>query len=82
MFELAHGYARDGMAAFVRMQEAEFAAEKIGYTATRHQREVGTGYFDQVTQVIQGGRSSVTALTGSTEEAQFQHAPLKVAAVG
>ena len=74
MFELAHGYAREGMPAFVRMQEAEFAAEKIGYTATKHQREVGTGYFDQVTQVIQGGQSSVTALTGSTEEAQFHAA--------
>jgi len=71
MFELAHGYAREGMPAFVRVQEAEFAAEKIGYSATKHQREVGTGYFDAVTQVIQGGRSSVTALTGSTEEAQF-----------
>ena len=59
------------MSAYVRLQEAEFAAEKAGYTATKHQREVGTGYFDAVTQVIQGGRSSVTALTGSTEEAQF-----------
>jgi len=74
MFELAHGYAREGMSAFVRVQEAEFAAEKIGYTATKHQREVGTGYFDAVTQVIQGGQSSVTALTGSTEEAQFHAA--------
>jgi isocitrate lyase len=71
MFELASGYAREGMTAFVRLQEAEFAAERHGYTATRHQREVGAGYFDTVTQVIQGGRSSVTALTGSTEEAQF-----------
>ena len=71
MFELAHGYARENMTAYVRLQEAEFAAEKIGYTATKHQREVGTGYFDSVTQVIQGGQSSVTALTGSTEEAQF-----------
>ncbi len=71
MFELAHDYAREGMSAYVRLQEAEFAAEKIGYTATKHQREVGTGYFDCVTQVIQGGESSVTALTGSTEEAQF-----------
>jgi isocitrate lyase len=71
MFELAHGYARENMTAYVRLQEAEFAAEKIGYTGTKHQREVGTGYFDSVTQVIQGGQSSVTALTGSTEEAQF-----------
>ncbi len=71
MFELASGYAREGMTAFVRLQEAEFAAEKQGYTATRHQREVGAGYFDTVTQVIQGGHSSVTALTGSTEQAQF-----------
>ncbi len=71
MFELATGYAREGMTAFVRVQEAEFAAEKQGYTATRHQREVGAGYFDTVTQIIQGGSSSVTALTGSTEEAQF-----------
>jgi isocitrate lyase len=71
MFELASSYAREGMPAFVRVQEAEFAAEKHGYTATRHQREVGAGYFDTVTQIIQGGKSSVTALTGSTEEAQF-----------
>ena len=55
----------------VKLQEAEFAAEKDGYTATKHQREVGTGYFDSVTQVITGGASSVTALTGSTEEEQF-----------
>jgi isocitrate lyase len=73
MFELAKGYAKEGMTAYVRLQEAEFAAEKLGYTGTRHQREVGTGYFDQVTQVIQAGRSSTTALTGSTEEAQFAH---------
>ncbi len=71
MYDLAHGYARDGMTSYVKLQEAEFAAEKIGYTATRHQREVGTGYFDEVTQVIQGGESSTTALTGSTEEEQF-----------
>ncbi len=71
MYELAHGYAREGMTAYVKLQEAEFASEKIGYTATRHQREVGTGYFDEVTQVIQGGTSSTTALTGSTEEEQF-----------
>ena len=71
MFELASGYAREGMTAFVRLQEAEFAAEKHGYTATRHQREVGASYFDTVTQINHGGHSSVTALTGSTEEAQF-----------
>ena len=59
------------MTAYVRLQEAEFAAEKLGYTATKHQREVGTGYFDAVTQVIQSGESSTTALTGSTEEEQF-----------
>jgi isocitrate lyase len=72
MYELARGYAEEGMSAFVRLQEAEFAAEQHGYTAVRHQREVGAGYFDAVTQLIQGGRSSVTALVGSTEEAQFQ----------
>jgi isocitrate lyase len=71
MFDLAHGYARENMTAYVRLQEAEFAAESRGYTATKHQREVGTGYFDEVTQVVQGGQSSVTALTGSTEEEQF-----------
>ena len=59
------------MTAYVELQEAEFAAEPRGYTATKHQREVGTGYFDEVTQVVQGGESSVTALTGSTEEEQF-----------
>ena len=74
MFDLARRYATEGMAAYAPLQEAEFAAEKLGYTATKHQREVGTGYFDAVTQVIQGGKSSVTALTGSTEEAQFHDA--------
>ena len=82
MFELASGYAHEQMSAYVRLQEAEFAAEKLGYTATRHQREVGTGYFDAVTQVIQGRQSSTTALSGSTEEAQFHDAPPKIAAVG
>ena len=71
MFELSKGYNSEQMTAYVRLQEAEFAAEKDGYTATKHQREVGTGYFDSVTQVITGGSSSVTALTGSTEEEQF-----------
>lgn len=80
MFDLARRYATEGMAAYAPLQEAEFAAEKLGYTATRHQREVGTGYFDTITQVIQGGRSSVTALTGSTEEEQF-HGRVKPALV-
>jgi isocitrate lyase len=71
MFDLARRYSTDGMTAYSSLQEAEFAAEKQGYTATKHQREVGTGYFDAVTQVIQGGQSSVTALTGSTEQEQF-----------
>ena len=71
MFNLAHGYARNGMSAFVELQEAEFAAADRGFTAVKHQREVGTGYFDQVTQVIQQGQSSTTALKGSTEAEQF-----------
>jgi isocitrate lyase len=72
MFNLAHGYARNQMSAFVELQEAEFAAADRGFTAVKHQREVGTGYFDAVTQTVQGGQSSTTALTGSTEEEQFQ----------
>ena len=75
MFDLAYGYARDNMTAYVELQEAEFAAEARGYTATKHQREVGTGYFDEVTQVCQGGKSSTTALHGSTEDEQFCAAP-------
>ncbi|EFH90336.1 isocitrate lyase [Ktedonobacter racemifer] len=71
MFDLARGYREEGMTAYSRLQQAEFALEKVGYTATKHQHEVGTGYFDEVTQVIAGGASSTTALTGSTEEAQF-----------
>lgn len=71
MFELARGYRDRGMAAYSELQQAEFAAEAYGYTATRHQREVGTGYFDEVSQVISGGTSSTTALKGSTEEEQF-----------
>ena len=59
------------MAAYSKLQQAEFASEQYGYTATRHQREVGTGYFDEVAQIITGGNSSTTALKGSTEEAQF-----------
>lgn len=73
MFELASGYRDRGMAAYSELQQAEFASEKYGYEATRHQREVGTGYFDEVSQVITGGTSSTTALTGSTEEEQFVH---------
>jgi isocitrate lyase len=71
MFNLAHGYARSHMSAFVEMQEAEFAAAERGFTAVKHQREVGTGYFDAVTQAIQQGKSSTTALHGSTEDEQF-----------
>jgi len=73
MFELARGYRERGMAAYAELQQAEFASEAYGYTATRHQREVGTGYFDEVAQVIAGGNSSTIALKGSTEEAQFTH---------
>ncbi|MBP1465965.1 isocitrate lyase [Candidatus Chloroploca sp. M-50] len=71
MFTLAHGYKDRGMAAYSELQQAEFAAEDQGYTATRHQREVGTGYFDEVSMVISGGTSSTTALAGSTEAEQF-----------
>ena len=71
MFALASDYRDRGMAAYSELQQAEFAAEADGYSATRHQREVGTGYFDEVAQVIAGGQSSTTALTGSTEAAQF-----------
>src|SRR5699024_6903397 len=71
MFELARKYKDHGMAAYSELQQKEFASEKHGYSATRHQREVGTGYFDEVAQVISGGTSSTVALKGSTEEAQF-----------
>lgn len=71
MFNLAHDYAREDMTAYVRLQEQEFADAEKGYTFVAHQQEVGTGYFDDVTTTIQGGQSSVTALSGSTEEAQF-----------
>ena len=74
MFELARGYRDRQMAAYSELQEAEFAAEANGYTATRHQREVGTGYFDALATVIGGGASSTTAMHGSTEAAQFRHA--------
>ena len=71
MFELARGYAVNGMSAYVELQEREFALETDGYTATRHQQEVGAGYFDRVTAAVSGGESSTLALHGSTEEAQF-----------
>jgi isocitrate lyase len=74
MYELARGYKDRGMAAYSELQQAEFASEANGYTATRHQREVGTGYFDEVAQAISGGQSSTTALGESTEAAQFEHA--------
>ncbi|GAA4767726.1 isocitrate lyase [Stakelama sediminis] len=72
MFELARGYRDRGMAAYSELQQAEFAAEQNGYTATRHQREVGTGYFDRVATTLAGGASSTTALAESTETAQFK----------
>ncbi len=71
MFELAKAYGQRGMSAYSELQQAEFASEADGYTATRHQREVGTGYFDEVSQVITGGLGSTLALEGSTEQAQF-----------
>ena len=71
MFNLAYGYARQNMTAFVELQEAEFAAAGKGFTAVKHQREVGTGYFDAVSQAVQQGQSSTTALHGSTEDEQF-----------
>jgi isocitrate lyase len=74
MFELARGYAEEGMTAYVRLQEREFELEAEGYTATRHQREVGAGYFDLVAQAVSGGESSTLALRGSTEEQQFHKA--------
>ncbi len=71
MFHLAHGYARENMSAFAELQQAEFAAADRGFTAVKHQREVGTGYFDAVTTAIEGAESSTTALKGSTEAEQF-----------
>jgi isocitrate lyase len=79
MFNLAHGYARRQMSAFVELQEAEFASAERGFTAVKHQREVGTGYFDAVTQTVQQGLSSTTALAGSTEEEQFHGATPRAA---
>ncbi|MEO6867352.1 MAG: isocitrate lyase [Gaiellales bacterium] len=75
MFELSRGYAEHGMTAYVELQEREFAMEADGYTATRHQREVGTGFFDRVSTAVTAGKSSTLALTGSTEEAQFDSTP-------
>jgi isocitrate lyase len=72
MFELASGYRDRGMAAYSELQQAEFGAEAKGYTATRHQREVGTGYFDLIAQAVAGGESSTTALAESTEADQFK----------
>ena len=71
MFELARGYAATGMPAYVDLQDSEFAMENDGYTATKHQREVGAGYFDKVSQAVSGGSASTLALVGSTEEEQF-----------
>jgi isocitrate lyase len=77
MFQLASGYRDRGMAAYSELQQAEFAAEKDGYTATRHQREVGTSYFDAVSQAIASGQSSTTAMDGSTEVEQFSEPALR-----
>jgi isocitrate lyase len=82
MFELARAYKAQQMTAYVALQQAEFAAEGAGYTATKHQREVGAGYFDAVTQVVSGGQSSITALSGSTEEQQFATAPPRLGKAG
>jgi isocitrate lyase len=71
MFELAKGYAEHGMTAYVALQESEFGMEDQGYTATRHQREVGAGYFDLISTIASAGASSTLALKGSTEEEQF-----------
>ncbi|MDO8794310.1 MAG: isocitrate lyase [Vicinamibacterales bacterium] len=76
MFRLAEDYGRRGMSAYVELQEAEFAAEADGYTATRHQREAGAGYFDEVALAVSGGQSATTALSGSTESAQFSSVPV------
>jgi isocitrate lyase len=77
MFELAHGFARHGMSAYVKLQEKEFALEDLGYSATRHQREVGAGYFDDVMTTLSRGHSSTLALSGSTESEQFEVEPDK-----
>jgi isocitrate lyase len=74
MFELAKGYRERGMAAYSELQQEEFAAEKDGYEAVRHQEFVGVPYFDEITEIVTGGRSSSLAMKGSTEEEQFRHA--------
>jgi len=79
-FELAQGYAEQGMSAYVALQDREFALEEAGYTATRHQREVGAGYFDKVLMTVTGGEASTGALTGSTEQAQFASPQARAAA--
>jgi len=79
-FDLAREYGRRGMAAYSELQQREFAAERHGYTATRHQREVGTGYFDAVAMAVSAGQSSTTALAGSTEAAQFNSGSFDIAA--
>jgi isocitrate lyase len=76
MFELARGYAQEGMSAYVRLQQREFELEQQGYTSTRHQTEVGAGYFDAVLETVTGGESATLALQGSTEEAQFESNPV------
>jgi isocitrate lyase len=76
MFDLAKGYAEEGMSAYVRLQQREFELEQKGYTSTRHQSEVGAGYFDAVLETVTGGESATLALQGSTEEAQFESTPL------
>jgi isocitrate lyase len=80
MYELARDYAARGMSAYCELQEAEFAAEAKGYTATRHQREVGTGYFDLISLAVSAGAASTTALADSTESEQFDTAKFSVAA--
>jgi isocitrate lyase len=82
MFDLARAYKAQQMTAYVALQQAEFAAEAAGYTATKHQREVGAGYFDAVTQVVSGGQSSITSLAGSTEEQQFTSAKPRLEKAG
>ena len=79
MFELAQGYLQSGMSAYSQLQQREFACEDQGYGAAKHQRFVGTGYFDEITKVVGGGTASTTALTGSTEEEQFETDPHKPA---
>ena len=80
MFELAKGYSKRGMGAYAELQDREFAAQPQGFTAVRHQREVGTGYFDAVAMAVSSGKSSTTAMSGSTETEQFRGKPLAVAA--